>query len=91
MCFFVGTTAHVGIKLYGKLGKSEARHLTKASAFQRNSRDDFLIATDKELGSLHKVSGVLLDLASTFFLQQFMRSNYSIYVSWLEVHIVQLI
>ncbi|XP_076458276.1 polycystin-1-like [Babylonia areolata] len=50
-----GTSAHIGIKLYGDHGKSEARHLTKRSAFQRNSRDTFLIATDNDLGTLHKV------------------------------------
>ena len=50
-----GTTAHVGIKLYGDLSKSEARHLTKNDVFQRNSHDTFLIATDNELGNLHKV------------------------------------
>nr|KAG5687377.1 hypothetical protein BaRGS_019881 [Batillaria attramentaria] len=50
-----GTTAHVGIKLYGDNGKSELRHLTKSAAFQRNSCDSFLIATDNKLGCLHKL------------------------------------
>ncbi|XP_070182767.1 polycystin-1-like [Littorina saxatilis] len=50
-----GTTAHVGMKLYGDNSKSEPRHLTKRSGFQRNSRDTFLIASDNDLGNLHKM------------------------------------
>ncbi|XP_041364412.1 polycystin-1-like [Gigantopelta aegis] len=52
-----GTTAHVGIKLYGQLGKSEPRHLSKTDipAFQRNCSDKFFIATDTNLGDLWKI------------------------------------
>ena len=52
-----GTTAHIGIKLYGQQGKSEARHLSKTDlpAFQRNSMDKFFIAADTNLGDLWKV------------------------------------
>ncbi len=50
-----GTTAHVGIKLYGQDNKGEYRHLTKPEAFQRNCSDTFLIAHDVNLGSLWKI------------------------------------
>lgn len=45
-----GTTAHVGIKVYGEIAKSQAKHLTKTEAFQRSSIDSFLIASDVNLG-----------------------------------------
>ena len=51
----LGTSSHVGIKLYGEEGKSGARHLARLGAFQRNSEDSFLVATDHPLGILHKV------------------------------------
>ncbi|XP_071105933.1 polycystin-1-like [Haliotis cracherodii] len=50
-----GTTAHIGIKLYGEDGKGEMRHLTKPAAFQRNCTDKFLIAYDTRLGDLKKI------------------------------------
>ncbi|XP_067672234.1 polycystin-1-like [Haliotis asinina] len=50
-----GTTAHIGIKLYGEDGKGEMRHLTKVAAFQRNCTDKFLIAYDTRLGELKKI------------------------------------
>lgn len=46
-----GTTAHVGISLYG-LNKSGSRHLQREGAFQRNSLDDFQIETDANLGEI---------------------------------------
>lgn len=52
---FSGTTAHIGIKLYGEDGKGEMRHLTKPAAFQRNCTDKFLIAYDTRLGDLKKI------------------------------------
>ncbi|XP_016387823.1 polycystin-1 [Sinocyclocheilus rhinocerous] len=49
-----GTTAHVGISLYG-LNKSGSRHLQREGAFQRNSVDDFQVETDANLGEIWKV------------------------------------
>ncbi|XP_048346143.1 polycystin-1-like [Sphaerodactylus townsendi] len=49
-----GTTAHVGISLYG-LNKSGSRHLDKGCAFQRNSQDIFQVETDANLGEIWKI------------------------------------
>ncbi|XP_059386846.1 polycystin-1 [Carassius carassius] len=49
-----GTTAHVGISLYG-LNKSGSRHLQREGAFQRNSLDDFQVETDASLGEIWKI------------------------------------
>ncbi|MBN3314946.1 PKD1 protein, partial [Atractosteus spatula] len=49
-----GTTAHVGISLYG-LNKSGSRHLDREAAFQRNSLDVFQIETDANLGEVWKI------------------------------------
>ncbi|ROI81786.1 Polycystin-1 [Anabarilius grahami] len=49
-----GTTAHVGISLYG-LNKSGSRHLQREGAFQRNSLDDFQVETDANLGEIWKI------------------------------------
>ncbi|XP_051522562.1 polycystin-1 [Myxocyprinus asiaticus] len=49
-----GTTAHVGISLYG-LNKSGSRHLQREGAFLRNSLDDFQIETDANLGEIWKI------------------------------------
>uniref|UniRef100_W5MXP6 Polycystin-1-like n=1 Tax=Lepisosteus oculatus TaxID=7918 RepID=W5MXP6_LEPOC len=49
-----GTTAHVGISLYG-LNKSGSRHLDREEAFQRNSLDVFQIETDANLGEVWKI------------------------------------
>ncbi|XP_062977569.1 polycystin-1-like [Elgaria multicarinata webbii] len=49
-----GTSAHIGISLYG-LNKSGSRHLDKAWAFQRNSRDIFQVETDVNLGEIWKI------------------------------------
>uniref|UniRef100_A0A4W3JYE4 Polycystic kidney disease 1a n=1 Tax=Callorhinchus milii TaxID=7868 RepID=A0A4W3JYE4_CALMI len=53
-CKNSGTTAHVGISLYG-LNKSGSRHLGKEGAFQRNSLDVFQIETDTILGEIWKI------------------------------------
>ncbi|XP_060076676.1 polycystin-1-like [Ylistrum balloti] len=50
-----GTSAHVGIKLYGDYGKSNRKHLSKKGAFQRNCQDSFIIAHDTNLGDISKV------------------------------------
>uniref|UniRef100_A0A8C9SAB2 Polycystic kidney disease 1a n=1 Tax=Scleropages formosus TaxID=113540 RepID=A0A8C9SAB2_SCLFO len=50
-----GTTAHVGISLYGQEGRSGHRHLDYSGAFTRNSLDIFQIATESSLGSLWKI------------------------------------
>lgn len=50
-----GTSAHVGIKIYGSEAKSGARHLARMAAFQRNSEDSFLIASDRPLGNIQKI------------------------------------
>lgn len=52
--FIQGTTAHVGISLYG-LNKSGSRHLNNSLAFQRNSQDIFQIETDANLGEIWKI------------------------------------
>ncbi|XP_039595651.1 polycystin-1 isoform X2 [Polypterus senegalus] len=49
-----GTSAHVGISLYG-LNKSGSRHLDKEGAFQRNGLDVFQIETDANLGEIWKI------------------------------------
>ncbi|XP_069503433.1 polycystin-1 [Ambystoma mexicanum] len=50
-----GTTAHVGINLYGVEDKSGHRHLDGDGTFHRNSLDVFQIATERSLGSLWKI------------------------------------
>ncbi|MBN3322381.1 PKD1 protein, partial [Atractosteus spatula] len=50
-----GTTAHVGISLYGREGRSGHRHLDSGSAFTRSSLDIFHISTDSNLGSIWKI------------------------------------
>nr|XP_033818727.1 polycystin-1 isoform X2 [Geotrypetes seraphini] len=50
-----GTTAHVGISLFGTEDKSGHRHLDGKNPFHRNSLDVFQIATEKNLGSLWKI------------------------------------
>ncbi|GFS21791.1 polycystin-1 [Elysia marginata] len=53
--FGSGTTAHIGLKLYGEHSKGEARHVSKPGAFQRGSRDVFHIAHSENLGELTKL------------------------------------
>ncbi|XP_040829428.1 polycystin-1-like isoform X2 [Ochotona curzoniae] len=50
-----GTTAHVGIMLYGADSRSGHRHLHGHRAFHRNSLDIFQIATPHSLGSVWKI------------------------------------
>uniref|UniRef100_A0A8V5G5U3 Uncharacterized protein n=1 Tax=Melopsittacus undulatus TaxID=13146 RepID=A0A8V5G5U3_MELUD len=50
-----GTTAHVGIALYGVDHKSGHRHLDGDNAFHRNSLDVFQIATERSLGSIWRI------------------------------------
>ncbi|XP_063790969.1 polycystin-1 isoform X2 [Pseudophryne corroboree] len=50
-----GTTAHVGISLYGVDNKSGHRHLDGENTFRRNSVDIFQIATEKSLGNVWKI------------------------------------
>ncbi|XP_061844132.2 polycystin-1 [Nerophis lumbriciformis] len=50
-----GTTAHVGINLYGREGRTGHRHLDSREAFARNALDIFHIATDTSLGSVWKI------------------------------------
>uniref|UniRef100_A0A672VBQ3 Polycystin 1, transient receptor potential channel interacting n=1 Tax=Strigops habroptila TaxID=2489341 RepID=A0A672VBQ3_STRHB len=50
-----GTTAHVGIALYGVDHKSGHRHLDGENAFHRNSLDVFQIATERSLGSIWRI------------------------------------
>lgn len=50
-----GTTAHVGIALYGVDNKSGHRHLDGENAFHRNSLDVFQIATERNLGSIWRI------------------------------------
>ncbi|XP_067432834.1 polycystin-1 [Thunnus thynnus] len=49
-----GTTAHVGIGLYG-VNKSGSRHLQRDGAFQRGSLDQFHLETDNNLGEVWKI------------------------------------
>ncbi|XP_077461763.1 polycystin-1 isoform X2 [Stigmatopora argus] len=50
-----GTTAHVGMSLYGREGRTGHRHLDSKGAFTRNALDIFHIATDNSLGSVWKI------------------------------------
>ncbi|KAK2919268.1 polycystin-1 isoform X1 [Channa argus] len=50
-----GTTAHVGISLYGRESRSGHRHLDSREAFTRNALDIFHIATDTSLGNIWKI------------------------------------
>uniref|UniRef100_UPI003AAB6BD9 polycystin-1 n=1 Tax=Centroberyx gerrardi TaxID=166262 RepID=UPI003AAB6BD9 len=49
-----GTTAHVGISLYG-VNKSGSRHLQRDGAFQHGSLDQFHLETDDNLGEVWKI------------------------------------
>lgn len=54
-CAHSGTTAHVGISLYGRESRSGHRHLDSRGAFARNSLDIFHVATDTNLGNIWQV------------------------------------
>ncbi|XP_029802283.1 polycystin-1 isoform X2 [Suricata suricatta] len=89
-----GTTAHVGIMLYGAEGRSGHRHLDGDRAFRRNSLDVFQIATPHSLGSVRKIR-VWHDnkgLSPSWFLQhvivrdlQTARSTFFLVNDWLSV------
>ncbi|KAM9583754.1 polycystin-1 isoform 1-T1 [Trichechus inunguis] len=89
-----GTTAHVGIMLYGVDSRSGHRHLDGDGAFHRNSLDIFQIATPHSLGSLWKIR-VWHDnkgLSPAWFLQhiivrdlQSARSTFFLVNDWLSV------
>lgn len=51
----LGTTAHVGISLYGRESRSGHRHLDSRGSFARNALDIFHIATDTSLGDIWKI------------------------------------
>ncbi|KAM8960057.1 polycystin-1 [Pelodytes ibericus] len=50
-----GTTAHVGISLYGVDNKSGHRHLDGENTFHRNGVDIFQVATERNLGNVWKI------------------------------------
>ncbi|KAG8506400.1 Polycystin-1 [Galemys pyrenaicus] len=89
-----GTTAHVGIVLYGADSRSGHRHLDGDGAFHRNSLDIFQIATPHSLGSVWKIR-VWHDnkgLSPAWFLQhvivrdlQSARSTFFLVNDWLSV------
>ncbi|XP_064151439.1 polycystin-1 isoform X2 [Loxodonta africana] len=89
-----GTTAHVGIMLFGADSHSGHRHLDGDGAFHRNSLDIFQIATPHSLGSLWKIR-VWHDnkgLSPAWFLQhvivrdlQSARSTFFLVNDWLSV------
>ncbi|XP_060028588.1 polycystin-1 isoform X1 [Erinaceus europaeus] len=89
-----GTTAHVGIMLYGADSRSGHRHLDGDRAFHRNSLDIFRIATPHSLGSVWKIR-VWHDnkgLSPAWFLQhvivrdlQSARSTFFLVDDWLSV------
>ncbi|KAI5932677.1 Polycystin-1 [Manis javanica] len=89
-----GTTAHVGIMLYGVESRSGHRHLDGNRAFHRNSLDIFQIATPHSLGSVWKIR-VWHDnkgLSPAWFLQhvivrdlQTARSTFFLVNDWLSV------
>lgn len=89
-----GTTAHVGIMLYGADSRSGHRHLDGEGAFQRNSLDIFQIATPHSLGSVWKIR-VWHDnkgLSPAWFLQhvivrdlQTARTTFFLVNDWLSV------
>ncbi|PNI91490.1 NPIPA8 isoform 1 [Pan troglodytes] len=89
-----GTTAHVGIMLYGVDSRSGHRHLDGDRAFHRNSLDIFRIATPHSLGNVWKIR-VWHDnkgLSPAWFLQhiivrdlQTARSAFFLVNDWLSV------
>ncbi|XP_058142615.1 polycystin-1 isoform X2 [Dasypus novemcinctus] len=89
-----GTTAHVGIVLYGAASRSGHRHLDGQGAFRRNSLDVFQIATPRSLGRVWKIR-VWHDnkgLSPAWFLQhvivrdlQSARSTFFLVNDWLSV------
>ncbi|XP_034415177.1 polycystin-1 [Cyclopterus lumpus] len=68
-----GTTAHVGISLYG-VTKSGSRHLQRDGAFQRGSLDQFHLETDDNLGEIWKI--------------RIWHDNTGLHPSWYVQHVV---
>ena len=68
----VGTTASVSVKLTGEDGTSSGvRHLHRPGSFQRGSRDCFVVATDRSLGRLARLTvWLVLSLNVLSFKQQ---------------------
>ncbi|XP_052069619.1 polycystin-1-like isoform X1 [Mytilus californianus] len=50
-----GTTANVGLRLYGEYGRTNSKQLDKKWAFQRNCQDTFIMAHDTNLGNIEKL------------------------------------
>ncbi|XP_078490549.1 LOW QUALITY PROTEIN: polycystin-1 [Ciona intestinalis] len=50
-----GTTANVGICLYGYESRTGSKHLYKKGSFERGSVDVFQVASDTSLGTLYKI------------------------------------
>lgn len=55
LTLLLGTTAHVGMKLYGEDGQSQNVHLFRPGAFRRAAQDRFVIANQSSLGALKKL------------------------------------
>lgn len=50
-----GTTANIGIRVYGREGRTDSVHLYHPGAFQRGSVDSFYVASETELGEITKI------------------------------------
>lgn len=50
-----GSTANVGVRLYGEYGRTNSKQLDKKWAFQRNCQDTFIMAHDTNLGNIEKL------------------------------------
>ena len=55
LVYLLGTTANVGMKIYGEYGKTSSKQLDKKWAFQRNAQDTFIMAHDTNLGNIEKI------------------------------------
>src|SRR6218665_2703490 len=51
----LGTTANVGMKLCGEVGRSQNVHLFRPGAFRRGAQDRFVIANQSSLGPVRKL------------------------------------
>lgn len=51
----LGTTANVGMKLFGEVGRSQNIHLFRPGAFRRGAQDRFVIANQSSLGRVKKL------------------------------------
>ena len=52
---FTGSTAHVGLRLYGYDNKSERYYMHRLGAFHRASVDTMIVATNLNLGELWRI------------------------------------